>query len=63
MKPWYGTGSTLTSQPLPEYAVLGGQTTQHVPYSNEPNHSFKQMAYNLAPDNGPKFMNGKNASY
>ena len=59
LKPWYGVGSNLDSYPLPEYAWLGGKTTHHTQYSNEPDHAFKQMAYNLAPANTEKFMLGR----
>ena len=59
LKPWYGVGSNLDSYPLPEYAWLGGKTTHHTQYSNEPDHAYKQMAYNLAPINTQKFMLGR----
>ena len=59
LKPWYGVGSHLDSYPLPEYAWLGGKTTHHTQYSNEPDHAYKQMAYNLAPINTEKFMLGR----
>jgi len=59
IKPWYGVGNRLHSRPLPESAMLGGKTTHHTPYSDEPTQSFKQMAYNLAPTNGQKFMSGR----
>jgi CxxC motif-containing protein (DUF1111 family) len=57
--PWYGEGNSLTATPLPTSAKLGGGITQHTPYSNEPYHAFKQMAYNLSYNNGQKFMDGR----
>ncbi len=57
--PWYGEGYNLTATPLPTSAALGGGTTQHTPYSDEPYHAFKQMAYNLSYNNGQKFMDGR----
>ena len=59
MLPWYGEGNSLTATPLPTSAKLGGGITQHTPYSNEPYHAFKQMAYNLSYNNGQKFMDGR----
>lgn len=59
MLPWYGEGNNLTATPLPISAKLGGGITQHTPYSNEPYHAFKQMAYNLSYNNGQKFMDGR----
>ena len=47
------------SHPLPESAWLGGKTTHHTQYSGEPKRAYKQMAYNLAPINSQKFMNGR----
>jgi CxxC motif-containing protein (DUF1111 family) len=59
IKPWYGIGANLDSYPLPETAWLGGKTTQHQQYSDEPTHVFKQMAGNLAPINAQTFMLGR----
>ena len=47
------------SYPLPESAWLGGLTTHHTQYSAEPKRAYKQMAYNLAPINSQKFMDGR----
>ena len=47
------------SHPLPESAWLGGLTTHHTQYSAEPKRAYKQMAYNLAPINSQKFMDGR----
>ena len=44
---------------MPTNAWLGGQTTVHYQYSNEPQHLFKQMAGNIAPTNGQPFMLGR----
>lgn len=49
----------LDSYPLPFSAWLGGKTTLHRPYSNEPEHAFKQIASNLSPTNGFDFMLGR----
>ena len=57
--PWEGFGGNLDSYPLPTNAWLGGQTTVHYQYSDEPQHLFKQMAGNIAPTNGQPFMLGR----
>jgi CxxC motif-containing protein (DUF1111 family) len=57
--PWEGQGSTLDSFPLPQSAWTGGRTTLPYQYSNEPLHRFKQMAQNMAPQNGQPFMLGR----
>ena len=49
----------LDSHPLPAKALLGGETTLHRQYSNEPDNAFKQIATNLAPINGETFMRGR----
>lgn len=49
----------LDSYPLPTNAWLGGKTTLHYQYSNEPQHAFKQTAANLSPTNGFDFMLGR----
>lgn len=49
----------LDSHPLPAEAMLGGQTTLHRQYSNEPDNAFKQIATNLSPTNGESFMLGR----
>ncbi len=49
----------LDSHPLPAVGLLGGQTTLHRPYSNEPEEAFKQIATNLSPTNGFSFMLGR----
>ena len=50
---------SLDSYPLPTKAWLGGKTTLHYPYSNEPDNAFKQIAANLSPTNGGDFMLGR----
>jgi CxxC motif-containing protein (DUF1111 family) len=50
---------SLDSYPLPENAWLGGKTTVHYQYSNEPEHAFKQTAGNLSPASGFDFMLGR----
>jgi CxxC motif-containing protein (DUF1111 family) len=57
--PWEGIGANLDSYPLPTNAWLGGLTTVHYQYSDEPQHLFKQMAGNIAPTNGQPFMLGR----
>ena len=47
------------SYPLPVSAWLGGQTTVHYQYSNEPEQAFKQTAGNISPTNGFEFMLGR----
>jgi CxxC motif-containing protein (DUF1111 family) len=59
MVPWEGSGPKLDSVPLPDKAWLGGRTTLHEQYSDEPTWRFKQMATNLAPSNAQPFMLGR----
>ncbi len=47
------------SYPLPATAWLGGLTTVHYQYSNEPKEGFKQTAGNISPTNGFPFMLGR----
>jgi CxxC motif-containing protein (DUF1111 family) len=49
----------LDSRPLAESTWLGGKTTHHTQYSGEVDTAYKQMAYNLAPINSQKFMDGR----
>ncbi|WP_221076630.1 di-heme oxidoredictase family protein [Agarivorans aestuarii] len=60
--PWY----TLNSGPYPEDSAripeqywLGGRTSLHYQYTNEPNDHFMQMATNLSYDNGQTFLLGR----
>ena len=57
--PWIGRGEKLDSHPQSHSMKLGGGTTLHVPYSNEPDNRFKQMANNLAPISAQPFMLGR----
>ena len=61
--PWYAeaAGSTYPedSQKIPEEFWLGGRTTLHHQYTDEPNDNFLQMATNLGYDNGQKFLLGR----
>ena len=67
--PWYTEnagefveGATLfqeDSREIPEEYWLGGNTTLHYQYTNEPNDHFLQMATNLGYDNGQKFLLGR----
>ena len=59
MVPWEGIGANFDSFALPQAAWLGGRTTLPHPYSNEPQHRFKQIATNLAPINAQPFMDGR----
>jgi len=64
--PWeargvFGDDSTERedSYPIPEAAWLGGRTTVHRQYSDEPEHLFLQMATNLSDRNGQPFVRGR----
>lgn len=59
LKPWYAQGPLLDSYPLPEETYLGGGTTIHQQYSDEPEDFLKQMATNTAPQNAQPFMLGR----
>jgi CxxC motif-containing protein (DUF1111 family) len=59
LAPWEGRGARLDSFPLPDDALLGGRTTLHRQYSNEPKELFKQMATNIAPGNAQPFVLGR----
>lgn len=47
------------SREIPEAYWLGGNTTIHYQYTNEPNDHFMQMATNLGYLNGQKFLQGR----
>ena len=49
------------SEPIPEVALLGGQTTMHELSSGEPEHVFMQMAGNMSATNGQNFVLGRRA--
>lgn len=57
--PWEGTGPRRDSEMIPEKAWLGGETTLHRNESNEPRNLFMQLATNMAPQNGQKFVEGR----
>ncbi|MFT7560959.1 MAG: CxxC motif-containing protein (DUF1111 family)/predicted lipoprotein with Yx(FWY)xxD motif [Flavobacteriales bacterium] len=60
--PWYAEASGQfreDSQKIPEEYWLGGGTSTHYQYTNEPNDHFLQMATNLGYDNGQKFLLGR----
>jgi CxxC motif-containing protein (DUF1111 family) len=66
MVPWetrgvFGDGATERedSYPIPEEGWLGGRTTVHRQYTDEPDDVFMQMATNLAPRNGQVFVHGR----
>ena len=47
------------SREIPASYWLGGNTTIHYQYTDEPNDHFMQMATNLGYDNGQKFLEGR----
>jgi CxxC motif-containing protein (DUF1111 family) len=66
--PWAQTGKQCQngdemvcrdSEPVPDTAWLGGHTTGHELSSGEPENVFMQMAGNLAPINGQRFVQGR----
>ena len=61
--PWYaeadGSQFREDSQKIPEDYWLGGRTSIHYQYSDEPNDNFMQMATNLGYDNGQTFLLGR----
>jgi len=64
--PWSASGELRPaggrdSEPVPESAWLGGHTTVHLNASDEPDKQFMQMAANLAPQNGQRFVLGRRA--
>jgi CxxC motif-containing protein (DUF1111 family) len=59
MAPWEGRGPRKDSFPLPDEALLGGLTTLHRQYSDEPRELFKQMATNIAPVSVQAFVLGR----
>jgi CxxC motif-containing protein (DUF1111 family) len=61
--PWQGIGGNLDSYPIPEKGWLGGETTNHYQYSNEPDNVFKQMAGNIAPVSAQPFMLGRRSHH
>ena len=52
-------GASLDSYPIQEVALLGGRTTVHQQYSDEPKERLKQMPTNLAPDHAQPFLLGR----
>ncbi len=61
--PWYaeaaGSRFPEDSQKIPEEYWLGGHTSTHYQYTDEPNDHFIQMATNLGYDNGQTFLLGR----
>ena len=57
--PWIGSGERRDSNPIPESAWLGGHTTVHLNESDEPGNQFIQLAGNIAPQNGQRFVLGR----
>jgi CxxC motif-containing protein (DUF1111 family)/predicted lipoprotein with Yx(FWY)xxD motif len=57
--PWYAKTGDEASEKIPEEYWLGGDTTIHYQYSDEPNDNFLQMATNLGYDNGQTFLLGR----
>ncbi|WKB55338.1 di-heme oxidoredictase family protein [Eleftheria terrae] len=59
LRPWYGVAPNLDSEPLPEAALLGGQTSVSYNYSDEPMRMFQQMANNIGIGNTKRFVEGR----
>lgn len=66
LHPWepkgvFGDGATEreNSYAIPQEGWLGGRTTIHQQTSNEPEFMFMQLATNMAPQNGQKFVHGR----
>jgi hypothetical protein len=60
--PWYAEVNgefREGSQKIPEEYSLGGHTSMHCQYTNEPNDHFLPMAINLGYDNGQTFILGR----
>ena len=57
--PWEGIGQNQDSYALPASTWLGGKSTVHYQYSDEPDNLFKQMAGNLAPISAQPFVLGR----
>jgi CxxC motif-containing protein (DUF1111 family) len=60
--PWYSKASgpyPEDSEKIPEEYWLGGHTTIHYQYTDEPNDNFMQMATNLGYDNAQTFLLGR----
>jgi len=61
--PWYteadGADYREDSAKIPEEYWLGGNTSLHYQYTNEPDNHFMQMATNLGYDNGQTFLLGR----
>ncbi|WP_318247427.1 di-heme oxidoredictase family protein [Microbulbifer agarilyticus] len=62
--PWFAEAPGVSqfredSAKIPEEYWLGGKTSMHYQYTNEPNDHFMQMATNLGYDNAQKFLEGR----
>lgn len=61
--PWYTDPFSVEhpedSNKIPEEYWLGGKTSLHYQYTDEPNDHFLQMATNLGYYNGQKFLEGR----
>ncbi len=57
------TIASLDSFPLPEPALLGGMTTGHESYSDEPKSRFDEMATNMSPINTQPFVLGRRLAH
>ena len=60
--PWYSEASgpfPEDSAKIPEQYWLGGKTSMHYQYTNEPDNHFMQMANNLGYDNAQNFLLGR----
>lgn len=61
--PWEARGSLLDSFPIASQARLGGDTTVHRQYSDEPQEFLKQMVTNMAPHNAQNFLQGRRVHF
>jgi CxxC motif-containing protein (DUF1111 family) len=57
--PWYGVAPKLDTHPLPDDALLGGQTSVSYNYSEEPHRAFQQSANNIGIANMQRFVEGR----
>lgn len=59
VRPWYGIQPNLDSAPVPDDALLGGETSISYNYSDEPFRVFQQMANNIGIQNTDRFLKGR----
>ncbi|WP_217423412.1 di-heme oxidoreductase family protein [Uliginosibacterium aquaticum] len=59
LRPWYGIAPNLDSEPLPEAALLGGDSSISYNYADEPMRVFQQPANNIGIRNVQRFVEGR----